>query len=786
MNARDLGTASLLLLALSACGNEPAETEPRQSQPDTEVDGTDPGSTATVVDDYDLGLDPALYQLDAAEDAHRVVIKFEDGTAVRLDNREFVTDSRTERDLAALAELGLTAQAVEDDLDVIDATLFNHLNALDIVPTFDLDVELLAELREGTEAALDFDIPDPSLFYTVDLTTGSTAADVAGLLNTLNRIPSVSIAYAEGITEGAIDIAPPTPDFEGGQGYLDRAPNGVDAYYAWTVPRGNGFGRSIIDLEWGWRTSHEDFPSFFVQDGAITADFTTRQHGTAVVGEMVGQDNGYGVTGITPAADVGYVSFQTYDSPTAMLRAAAQLDRGDVMLLEIHRLGPANATDCTCNLAQCDYIPIEYWFADYIAIRIITAFYGINVVEAGGNGSSNLDDPAYGGLFNRAVRDSGAIVVGAGTSGARVPTCWTNYGSRIDVHAWGENIVTTGYGDPFAPLGDEDQFYTDTFGGTSGASPMVTSAVASIQAVADAHGEGNLHPLVMRDLIRRTGTLQEASPQNIGPMPDLRDAIGELLDYPDLHGVHFSPNGGVVRINPFTGQFTPAVWYLDLFFFRIPVPITFPYDGVTTTAYRRGSLFVATGDGNDGLYRIGLNNGAVQYMGHLGKATDVQSMDFAPPAAASHGFTPGALYAVSLDAMGECKPNCFYQLHPGVGGATEISTMPINQGRGLSFHPITGELWVLDSGGKRLYTVGSDGSLSYKSTVMTSYVDERTGLDTGFSLAHGHDGEMYISDNAYGVLLQVDPYTGRARWEGPFGSLDHNGSRAVTGLDGNW
>lgn len=788
MSTRGLGTFLFALATIAACSSDPVDTTPDGTNPDTPVDGTQDTTVPPVVIDYETGLDPALYRLENAEDAVRIMIKFEDGTAVRLQGREFVTTTRTDRDLDALDDAELTPQQVEDDLDRVDAALFNHLNTLDVYETFSIDTSILQSLRTEAELAVDADLPDPTLFFSVDLTNGSTAGDVRGLLDTLNRLPTVSLAYTEGITEGAIDIAPPTPDFEGGQGYLDSAPGGVDAYYAWTVAGGNGSSRDIVDLEWGWRTSHEDFPSFFRTDGAITTDLASRNHGTAVVGEMVAQDNGYGVTGITPAARIGYTSFTTYNSADAILNTAMALDPGDVMLLEIHRLGPANATDCTCNLDQCDYIPVEYWYADYIAIAIATHWLGVNVVEAGGNGSSNLDDPVYGGLFDRATRDSGAIMVGASTSAAHVPTCWSNYGSRIDVHAWGENIVTTGYGDPFAPLNDEDQFYTSTFGGTSGASPMVTAAVASLQSVSDHYGKGTLHPLTMRELVRSTGTLQEASPLHIGPMPDLRDAIGQLLGYPDLWGAHFTPNGGLVKINPFTGQFKPASYVVDFYFFQLEFPITFPYGGVTTAAYKanEASLYVATGDGNDGLYRINTLVGGHQYMGHLGMATDVQSMDFAPPAAAAHGFTPGALYAISLDAMGECKPNCFYQLHPGVGGATQLSTLQLNQGRGLSFHPITGELWVLDSGGKRLYTLGADGTLTYQSTIQTSYVDQRIGLDTGFSLAHGHDGEMYIVDNAYGVLLQVDPYTGYARWEGPFGSLVSNGSRSITGLDGNF
>jgi len=162
------------------------------------------------------------------------------------------------------------------------------------------------------------------------------------------------------------------------------------------------------------------------------------------------------------------------------------------------------------------------------------------VVEAAGNGSMNLDSPIYGGLFNRNVRDSGAILVGAGTAGNRVPECWSNYGSRVDVQGWGDSVTTLGYGD-FAMLGgsDDRQWYTANFSGTSSASPIVTGAAASIQGMRKARGMANLDSCQMRRLLSQTGTAQASSSRNIGPLPNLRtafDSHGSAADlYPDLY-----------------------------------------------------------------------------------------------------------------------------------------------------------------------------------------------------------------------------------------------------------
>ncbi len=42
------------------------------------------------------------------------------------------------------------------------------------------------------------------------------------------------------------------------QTYLDEAPTGIDARYAWTVPGGDGKNLRLADVEWGWNHDHED------------------------------------------------------------------------------------------------------------------------------------------------------------------------------------------------------------------------------------------------------------------------------------------------------------------------------------------------------------------------------------------------------------------------------------------------------------------------------------------------------------------------------------------------
>jgi subtilisin family serine protease len=260
--------------------------------------------------------------------------------------------------------------------------------------------------------------------------------------------------------------------------------------------------------------------------GVPFTDSGWRNHGTAVLGEVVGQPNAYGVTGIAHEAQAGFEGVANQSAASAITNAAIAAGPGGVVLVELHARGPRATAQCSCNVSQCNYIAMEYWQANFDAIALATAS-GVHVVEAAGNGSANLDSKRYRGAFDRTVRDSGAILVGASTATTRAPMCWTNSGSRVDLHGWGENVVTLGYGDLTAS--GENQWYTARFGGTSSAAPMVVGSVASLQGAAHAAGLGLLEPRAVRELLMSTGTPQATSTRQIGPLPNLRDALPRLL-----------------------------------------------------------------------------------------------------------------------------------------------------------------------------------------------------------------------------------------------------------------
>ncbi|HEX8539319.1 MAG TPA: S8 family peptidase, partial [Cystobacter sp.] len=389
----------------------------------------------------------------------------------------------------------------------------------------------LAERKHLAEELSGREMADLDLYYELPLEPGMQAADVNELVMQLNALDSVEIAYAEPVSwtasVSAWDVrGNATASYEFQQGYLDAAPGGIDARYAWTVPGGRGQGVRLVDVEGAWNNRHEDLPAFFYRGGEQLQGVDWRDHGTAVMGVMVGQANGYGITGIAHEASAGHQGIATQSMASAIQHAARAAGRGGVVLVELQAPGPKTMKGCACNASQCNYVPLEYWRANFDAIAQATA-HGVHVVEAAGNGGADLDDPAYHGAFNRAVRDSGAILVGASSAAGRAPMCWTNHGSRVDVHSWGEKVVTLGFGD-LNGLG-ENRGYTDSFNGTSSAAPIVAGAVAAIQGAAFAAGKGALPPREMRALLRATGTPQAPSSKLIGPQPNLRRAIQQVL-----------------------------------------------------------------------------------------------------------------------------------------------------------------------------------------------------------------------------------------------------------------
>ena len=316
-----------------------------------------------------------------------------------------------------------------------------------------------------------------------------------------NALQSIELSYPEPLPAApAADIAPTTTiDLRPDQGYLRRADvNGIDADWAGRLPGGRGAGIMVEDVEAGWDKDHEDLPgTYFAENGW---NFSDGSHGAAVLGVLAGGDNAFGVTGIVPDVALGLSSpvwstaYSPHNAAAAVDNAAAPLRRGDVLVIEQHypiynlfgarRHRPARSVPTNCS--QFGYLPAEGLQAVYDSVRLATA-KGIVVVAAAGNGSMNLDDPFWGGRFDRSVRDSGAIIVGAGGArgtSSRIAHGFSNFGDRVDLQGWGDSVATLGTGDGTPPLrangDDARQWYTRGFSGTSSATPIVAGAAAAV------------------------------------------------------------------------------------------------------------------------------------------------------------------------------------------------------------------------------------------------------------------------------------------------------------------
>jgi serine protease len=367
-------------------------------------------------------------------------------------------------------------------------------------------------------------VPDMASWYHLTLPAG---ADVDQAMADLTASPAVASVYP------APEPAPPpaTPDFTAMQGYQRPAPQGVDADHARRDPRSRGAGMRIVDLEYDWNPFHEDIQLTWATDlgGSQFPRYTgfADEHGTAVFGELVARDNGYGVTGGVPdAAMFGISPVQrlsnggtSYRPAASMSHLATLLTRGDTVLIEQQAVGPNGGTR---------YVPLE-WIQSVFDATVLLNQLGVVVVATGGNGGENLDRPEFQGRFNRSVRDSGAIIVGAGSSTTHARLSFSVYGSRVDLQGWGQNITTTGSnGNLFGGTSPANRNirYTRSFGGTSGAGPIVTGAVVAIQSYLKAAGRPLWTARQLSDLLKTTGTPQGGdTSQRIGPLPNLRAAL---------------------------------------------------------------------------------------------------------------------------------------------------------------------------------------------------------------------------------------------------------------------
>ena len=435
----------------------------------------------------------------------RVVVKFQD--TVQLSYEDGIEKQLEEWELSEWYKLK------EKYPNITFKRLFDELEPAKIL-------ELVAR---ATELDHTYKPPNFLTYFVIDCKRGIFPDEVVKLLSDWQIIETVYLQSPP--------LRPAMPDDDprfAMQGYLRRAPEGIDAVFAWRSREGDPI--QFIDIEGGWKLDHEDLPttpSIGLLSG-LNAD--RPDHGTAVLGQVVSVDNTIGCIGVAPdvtANVIGDNRVTGFSHAAAILDAVTRVSFGDVLLSEIQAAGG---------------LPIEVQQAEFDAIRLATAL-GIICIEPAGNGANDLDTfrhPTRGVFLNRGLatfRDSGAIMVGSSRSTSphtRFPT--SSFGSRIDCYAWGENITTLTTDNRRAL-----SLYTNSFGMTSGASPIVAGAAILVQSIAQTEFRYRLSPTQLRRMLSDRDpaiNTPSAAPaaDRIGVMPNLGAIIGRMMHVaPDFY-----------------------------------------------------------------------------------------------------------------------------------------------------------------------------------------------------------------------------------------------------------
>jgi peptidoglycan hydrolase-like protein with peptidoglycan-binding domain len=459
--------------------------------------------------------------------------------------------------------------------------LFNEFRGTTIERLFSVPEEEIVNLqREASEHAWSKEFADeskPSPLLSYFRIVPSPNIDVKALLMRLKQMDFVEEAYMEEKPVPAPFINPSNDVLAGKQGYESSAPAGIDAHFAWTLRGGDGKGIGFVDLERTWTLNHEDLISKGVTkiSGINLQSLCTSEHGTMVLGVVIGTDNDRGVVGI--ATNVGTTRIVSavrsatpfrYSVSDAILSAITQLRKdaketkknGDILLIEqqTDEHAPMEGEDPKSKIKFM--MPVEVIPAAFDAIYSATNS-GIVVIEAAANGKHNLSllkdlktlddcgkiklgmdtgadldqykDSNGKQVLNRDkgypdFKESGAIMVGAARSEVpheRMP--FSNFGSRVDCFAWGENVMTAGDNSKPKSLTD----YTKEkklFAGTSSASAIIAGVALSVQGISDAYLGTRFKSINMRSRLslRLTGTESANPPEDrIGVMPDLKKII---------------------------------------------------------------------------------------------------------------------------------------------------------------------------------------------------------------------------------------------------------------------
>jgi len=481
---------------------------------------------------------PSTPGLLVQESPHYVIMSFAPHSGVTLEGKRF-TGSLS----VSIGELN----TILEGLPVIE--IRNLLGRQD--PFFLAWIE-----KRASEAHPDRSF-DLSRHYVIEFSAGFDGREAAGLLREIDLVEraEISIAFSPPYLPEEACAMPTDPNTDDeviqGQWYLHR----TEFDRAWADACGDGV--VIADCDAGFQTDHWELNENFLyqlredfgdlDDPRNVDDGFYRDHGTSVTGIMSAESNGLEIAGGAHESRVIPLQYYNYDGTddvtfeegVANCVAGAILRSPDIIVLEAQYGGSA------------ERIP---GVSDLVAGAVAS---GISVVAAAGNYTTYLD--------YEMENFTGSVIVGALNLDDN-SAYFTNYGERVDCAAAGEWQYTTTVNNGF----------TNNFGGTSGATPVVVGAVANIiQLVPSAS------PELIRTTLRATSHPLETTLE-VGGMVNshgsLHGVFGDIPTvslYPEQFDLSPSQTGDLdVNLYNGTGSTVQAVLYLDVY-----LPNGSPYPG---------------------------------------------------------------------------------------------------------------------------------------------------------------------------------------------------------------
>ena len=461
------------------------------------------------------------------------------GPTLAQETRGFHPSQPFQFDLSTYSETSVVVKFIDDVPMRLEngrlAVASSFANALDLSPydialqgtamerLFSRSVEDLAAERARLLQNLPAGRTPPADLNNYFRVQTTDRAHTIELVRELSSLPLIENAYPEPSLDAAVplgggDIAPPTALFESEQAYLDAAPSGHGYNPVRNIVGAQGPDIQVCQQEASWHFDHED-----VCDMTLASLVTSvpspdldswKDHGSACVGILTADRNAYGTRGMASQASLILASFED-GGANAISLATAAMNPGDVM------------TSSWAWGVNGFHAPLDFFQAEWDAVNIAT-LSGIAYHYGAGNTDSSLDDTSiYGNVYLPGAPDNGGTIVGATNSGDNDKIWFSNFGTRVDCSAWGEDLSTIGYGDRFLPGGDFQQSYTSSFGGTSGAGPTTAAVAASLSNAVRVQNGVQLTAAEIRDAMRTIGSPQGAG-GHIGPQADLEALLANF------------------------------------------------------------------------------------------------------------------------------------------------------------------------------------------------------------------------------------------------------------------